>query len=87
MAEKQLGDGLAKHFVTVFLLLAILARHGIAFATLDFSVDNGSIGHRFDVGIDHDLTAATVMVNLHVLDAVVANIYTDCFAFSANFSD
>ena len=87
MSDEELGNGFAKHFVAIFILLAILTRHGLTFTALDFTVNNGSVGYRFDVGIDHDLTTATVMVNFHVFDAVMTNIYTDSFAFSANFSD
>ena len=87
MLEQDFRNGFAQEFVAVLFFLAVFARRGIAFTALDFAIDDSAIRNRLDIGIDHDLTTTTVMVNFHVLDAVVSNIYTDSFAFSANFSD
>ena len=86
MPHHHLGEGLVQKFVTVLFLLAVGAGNGFAIAALDFTIDNGAVGHWFRINLDDNLATATVMVNLHVFDAVMANIYADSLALTANSS-
>jgi hypothetical protein len=54
---------------------------------LDFAGNDGAFRNGFRINLDDNMATATVVVNLHVLDAVMANIDADSLAFTANSSE
>jgi hypothetical protein len=88
VAEHKLGHGLTQKVIAILLFL-FTGTLGLipALSALDFTIDNGTLGYRFKVGINHYLAPAAVVIDFNILDAVMTNINAYGHAFTANFSD
>ena len=88
MAKHQLGERFAQLVEAVLLFLpSVIRRQIVGLTSLNYTIDDGACRNRFQVHFAHDSFTVSIMVDLNVLDAVVANIYANSFALSTNSSN
>ena len=88
VAKHKLGKSFAKHVEAIlFFLRTIVERSIIGFAPLDKAVDDGTRRYRFEINVANNPFTASIMLDLNVLDAVMANINANSLTLSANSSN